>query len=189
MNEKQTQILTASIRLFAHEGVGVSTAKIAKEAQVSNGTLFNYYETKQALIDSVYFVIKEKMAADIINDLDLTLNMKTIFSTVWQRYSAWSWDHSLEFKVINLLKSSQLLSEEVKTAGDNLWLTLHGIVQAGIKAKSLVAAPDLYLCEIAAGQLNATILYARAHKFNKKKLADLVDLGFSIYWHGICAKS
>lgn len=185
MKDKKKKIIEATIRLFAQEGVGVPTAKIAKEAQISNGTLFNYFETKQALIDGVYFFIKEKMAADIIDGLDLDAGMKTIFLNVWQRYSLWSWEHSLEHKVINLLTSSQLLSENVKKAGDNLWLTLHKIVESGIEGKKLVSAPDLYLCEVAAGQLNATILYARAHKLKKKDLAALVDLGFSIYWGGI----
>ena len=62
------------------------------------------------------------------------------------------------------------------------------IVKKGIENKELVAAPHLYLCDIAAGQLNATILHARANKFKKKDLVELVNLGFSIHWNGISKK-
>ena len=185
MNDKQKQIIEATICLFAKDGVGVATAKIAKEAGVSNGTLFNYFDTKQALIEGVYLYIKEKMAADIIAGLDFNADMKTIFLNVWQNYSIWSWDNTMEHQVINLLTSSQILSADVKKAEDSLWLTLHDIVENGIKDKTLIPAPDLYLCDVAAGQLNATILYARANNFKKKDLPALVDLGFSIYWNGI----
>jgi len=188
VSDKQQQIIEATIRLFAAEGVGVPTAKIAKEAGVSNGTLFNYFETKQALIEGVYLFIRKKMAADIINQLDFELSMKELFSNVWQSYSLWCWAHSLEHKVINLLISSQILSDDVKKVEDTLWLALHEVVKKGIENKELVAAPHLYLCDIAAGQLNATILHARANKFKKKDLVELVNLGFSIHWNGISKK-
>ena len=50
-NIKNEKILEAAIKLLAEQGAGVPTAKIAQEAAVSNGTLFNYYPTKQALLD------------------------------------------------------------------------------------------------------------------------------------------
>lgn len=188
MNDKHTNIIEATIRLFAKEGVGVPTSKIAKEAGVSNGTLFNYFETKQALIEGVYLFIREKMAIDVNEQLDFEADMKELFSNVWHYYALWCWEHTLEHEVLNLLTSSQILNEDVKKEEVDFWLTLHTIVEKGIKDKLLVTAPYLYLCEIAAGQLNATILYAKSNNLKKKDLVELVELGFSIHWNGISNK-
>jgi AcrR family transcriptional regulator len=38
--------MSAAIRVIASEGLGAPTATIAKEAGVSNGSLFTYFETK-----------------------------------------------------------------------------------------------------------------------------------------------
>ena len=62
---KPETILAAALSLFRSEGVNVSTARIAKQAGVSNGTLFNYFPTKQALIDALYVSIKTELAAAV----------------------------------------------------------------------------------------------------------------------------
>ena len=63
MQHKPEAILAAALRCSAKEGVHVSTARIASAAGVSNGSLFNYFPTKQALIDDLYVWIKIDLAA------------------------------------------------------------------------------------------------------------------------------
>lgn len=52
--EKHWTILEASIRVFSEKGFGASkTSEIAKEAGVSEGTIFNYFKTKKDLLVSL----------------------------------------------------------------------------------------------------------------------------------------
>lgn len=54
MTEKQQQILSSAQKLFALEGVAaVSTARIAKEAGVSEALIFRHFGNKQQLVDTV----------------------------------------------------------------------------------------------------------------------------------------
>ena len=54
MTEKQQQILISAQKLFALEGVvAVSTARIAKEAGVSEALIFRHFGNKQQLVDTV----------------------------------------------------------------------------------------------------------------------------------------
>ena len=54
MTEKQQQILFSAQKLFALEGVAaVSTARIAKEAGVSEALIFRHFGNKQQLVDAV----------------------------------------------------------------------------------------------------------------------------------------
>lgn len=63
--DKITAILDSALRLFATQGIqGTPTALIAKEAGVSNGTLFHYFATKEDLVRALYRHLKERMAAE-----------------------------------------------------------------------------------------------------------------------------
>lgn len=185
VNDKKQQIIDAAIRLMSAEGVGVATAKIAKEAEVSNGTLFNYFATKQDLIDAVYLSIKANMANDVIAEVDFSKDSQRVLLQVWQAYANWCIANHLQDRVMALLKSSQLLTEETKQAGQELWQFLFELIEADIKAGKLIDCPPIYLCEVMASQLAATIAYAIAHQHSKKALAALIELSFSIYWKGI----
>jgi len=61
MTEKQQQILSSAQKLFALEGVAaVSTARIAKEAGVSEALIFRHFGKKQQLVEAV---VKAGLAA------------------------------------------------------------------------------------------------------------------------------
>lgn len=47
-------ILQAALELFAHQGYkGTSISRIAKEAGVSKGLIYNYYPSKEALLEAI----------------------------------------------------------------------------------------------------------------------------------------
>ena len=59
VKDKRTAIIEAALKLFTERGFhGTSTAEISKEAGVATGTLFNYFPTKEDLINSLYFEVK-----------------------------------------------------------------------------------------------------------------------------------
>lgn len=52
--EKQQRVVEAAVKLFAEKGyANTSTAEIAREAEVSEGTIFKHYKTKDRLLLSV----------------------------------------------------------------------------------------------------------------------------------------
>jgi len=67
MTEKQRQILRASIKLFASKGFHASsTAEIAKEAGVAEGTIFRHYKTKKDILIAVVAPVLVKFAVPFI---------------------------------------------------------------------------------------------------------------------------
>jgi len=81
-------ILAAALTLFRDEGVSVSTARIAKAAGVSNGTLFNYFPTKQALIDALYTSIKSELAEALVT-IPAEGSIEARMRLLWDRWFAW----------------------------------------------------------------------------------------------------
>ncbi|TXB59743.1 TetR/AcrR family transcriptional regulator [Phaeodactylibacter luteus] len=63
---KKERILSVALYRFAHEGYNaVSTASIAKEAEVSEGLIFKHFKSKQGLLDTLREELESKMAAKV----------------------------------------------------------------------------------------------------------------------------
>src|SRR6478752_8442445 len=77
--KKQEAIVEAAIKLFAEKGyANTSTAEIAKVAEVSEGTIFKHYRTKDTLLLSVMLpFIKENFPSLAQEVLKETLTEQT----------------------------------------------------------------------------------------------------------------
>lgn len=61
MTDRQEKILNSALELFATSGYNaVSTSKIAKEAEVSEGLIFRHFKNKQGLLEAVLHQAFEK---------------------------------------------------------------------------------------------------------------------------------
>ena len=110
MNDRQKQIAATATDLFLSQGVGVSTAQIAKAAGVSNGTLFNAFPTKQALIDAIYADAKTAMFGAVPHAGDTPFTRQN-FRENWDAYLAWAKANPQKCKIMHFLLESGLASE------------------------------------------------------------------------------
>ncbi|EMR01979.1 TetR/AcrR family transcriptional regulator [Cesiribacter andamanensis] len=61
--ERREQILETALRLFAEGGyAATSISKIASEAGVAKGLIYNYFPSKEALLEQIIHLAMEKMA-------------------------------------------------------------------------------------------------------------------------------
>lgn len=69
----QKKVLIAAIHLFASRGFhATTTAEIAKEAQVSEGTIYKYYSSKRNLLNSLLTPLLKSIRDNFIAKLDET---------------------------------------------------------------------------------------------------------------------
>jgi AcrR family transcriptional regulator len=61
--------MAAATRVIAVQGLGAATATIAREAGVSNGSLFTYFDTKADLLNQLYLELKTDMGAAALGGL------------------------------------------------------------------------------------------------------------------------
>ncbi len=88
--EKRNAILSAATRVIASQGVGAPTAAIAKEAGVSNGSLFTYFETKADLFNQLYVGLKAEMAAAALGGLRAEDEVRDQMRHVWGCWLRWA---------------------------------------------------------------------------------------------------
>ena len=185
-NIKNEKILEAAIKLLAEHGTAVATAKIAQQAAVSNGTLFNYYPTKQALLDGVYLSIKKEVSTQVINQIAKeTKYIKDLILYLWQQYISWAMANSLKQQVASLLRASRVISDEARASVDEIFSFINIKLEEAQNKQIIRNMPTEFLCEIAVAQMLATVQHARVNHFNQQQLNQLIQQSFEVYWNGI----
>jgi len=89
-DDKQHAILSAAIRTIALQGPAAATALIAKEAGVSNGSLFTYFETKADLLNRLYTDLKAEMAAAALDGLPAGGDLHGQLLHMWVHWLRWA---------------------------------------------------------------------------------------------------
>ena len=106
-NEKKAAIAGAAVRLFTERGFhGTPTSLIAREAGVSNGTLFHYFPTKEELINFAYFEVKSRMTEDIGRGVDGEQANREKMRRVWRNAVLWGVEHPDEYMFVQQFCSS-----------------------------------------------------------------------------------
>jgi AcrR family transcriptional regulator len=82
--------LSAATRVIASQGLGASTAAIAKEAGVSNGSLFVYFDTKAALVNELYVVLKTEMGMAATAGLPAEGEPREQVLHMWTQWLRWA---------------------------------------------------------------------------------------------------
>jgi AcrR family transcriptional regulator len=82
--------MSAAIRVIASQGLGAATATIAKEAGVSNGSLFTYFETKADLLNQLYIELKAESAAAALDGFPTKGNTRKQMLHSWSQWLRWA---------------------------------------------------------------------------------------------------
>jgi len=110
--DKRSAIVQTAIRLFTERGFyGTPTAMIAKESGVGNGTLFNYFTTKEILINSVYHEIKGRMGTNLSTGVSDEKTIEDKARRIWGNMIRWGVDNPNEFLFIEQFSASPFITK------------------------------------------------------------------------------
>lgn len=88
--DRRNAILSAATRVIASQGLAAATATIAKEAGVSNGSLFVYFDTKAALLNELYVALKAEMTAAATAGLPAGGHPREQVRHMWAQWLRWA---------------------------------------------------------------------------------------------------
>lgn len=188
MNEKAQQLLEASIDLFAKEGFwNTPTSRIAKHAGVATGTLFNYFPSKDALIDAVYLHLKHKWTQHIMVGYPASDDVKRCLGHIWFRHIDWGVQYPAYYALKQQLLLSDLLSAEtLNRQGEELSI-ISKLIKSGFDAGLFKAISSEYFTNLILAELDATVRYALTHNLRDMALTQLIAISFDIFWDGVTA--
>jgi AcrR family transcriptional regulator len=183
IQDKEKAILAAAITVFAERGFwNTPTSLISKTAGVADGTLFNYFKTKDDLIIGLYLEIKREVAEILLAGFDSEPTARHKIYHIWSRYIDWSLANPQKFKVMNEIHASFPLSESVKAQSMEPFTEIGLIAQEGIARGEFYDYPVEYLAAMMDAISVMTIQHIRA---NSETKTDYKAIGFEILWRGV----
>ncbi|MBP0459026.1 TetR/AcrR family transcriptional regulator [Streptomyces montanisoli] len=107
--------MTAATRIIAAQGLGAATAAIAKEAGVSNGSLFTYFDTKADLINQLYLELKGEMGSAALGGAPAS-DARTQMRHMWSRWMDWATVNPQKRRTLAQLQVSDEITAETHEA-------------------------------------------------------------------------
>jgi len=120
--QRQQQIVLTALELFASQGYHrTSISEIAKACQISKGLMYNYFDNKEALLESVLQFVMTEAADDIFNELlqksqsllpknVLKYGIELFFTVMQEQVKYWKLSMSLSMQVADMPKIHRIMS-------------------------------------------------------------------------------
>lgn len=101
--DKRDAIMTAALDLFVERGFyGTAVPEVAERAQVGAGTIYRYFESKEALVNAIYRDQKLRMVAALLADFPVAAPAREQFRTIWTRMARFVDDNPKGFAFCEL---------------------------------------------------------------------------------------
>ncbi len=158
MNKKE-DILTAALKLFVEQGEQATSMKwIAQEAKCGIGTMYNYFQSKDDLINALYVEIKTKMFSFIFEVLDPNAPVKQQFIGAWLKVMDYAILNPIEYKFLEIFSHSPKISKQATEEVNKLIYPVFEIFEKG-KSEGIIKNQDtLQLVIFISGAVAASVL-------------------------------
>jgi AcrR family transcriptional regulator len=114
--DKRDALMAAATRVIAAQGLSAPTAVIAREAGVSNGSLFTYFETKADLFNHLYLELKTEMATASLDGLPAQAPLREQLSRLWSNWMRWATSAPGKRRALALLGGSDDITQKTEAA-------------------------------------------------------------------------
>src|SRR5262249_46992573 len=131
-------ILAASLELFAERGFhGTTVPEVAQKARVGAGTVYRYFESKEALVNALYQLWKKEYGRFLLGDLPFNKSPKALFHYLWQRMGQFARNQPKALAFLELHHHGTYLDEKSRQTEQEILVPLRSFVQDAQKRGAL----------------------------------------------------
>lgn len=156
-DDKRAAIMSAATQVIAAQGLGAPTATIAKEAGVSNGSLFTYFDTKADLLNQLYRELKTDMGATALGGMPAGDDVRGQLLHMWTRWMRWATEHPEKRRALARLEVSDEITVLTHQAASQGMAGIAGILERSRETGPMRDAPPAFVLALANGLAEATI--------------------------------
>ncbi|AQZ51609.1 TetR/AcrR family transcriptional regulator [Martelella mediterranea] len=182
--EKRQALLDAAAELVASLGTGASTAKIARAAGVSEGTLFTYFPTKDDLLNQLFVAIETDLTETMLAPYPADVSDRERLCMVWNRLIDWGLAHATARKALRQLKVSGRVTAESRNRCHAMQRDARTMVEACLAGH---AAPDRIGFYIDTILFDLADISINAITARPEESATIRQAGFDLFWKGSAA--
>jgi AcrR family transcriptional regulator len=181
-DDKRAAIMGAASRVIAVQGLGAATATIAKEAGVSNGSLFTYFDTKAELLNQLYLELKTELGAAALGGLPVDGNVREQLLSMCAGWLRWATAYPERRRTLAQLDVSDEITETTHQAASRAMKGIAEILEGSRDNGPLRDAPLAFVVSLANAVADATIDFTIRDPDNAEAHA---TAGFEALWRMI----
>jgi AcrR family transcriptional regulator len=145
--DKREAIVAAALELFVERGFfGTTVPEIADRAGVGAGTIYRYFDSKEALVNELYREQKLRFAREVIDNFPSGVPARELFRTLWQRMAAYACAHPQSYAFMELHHHARYLDAQSRAMEQrmvDLIIALIGTAQ--MRGELKAASPRLLI--------------------------------------------
>lgn len=189
MIDKRARLIDTATRLFHERGFwDTPTALIAREAGVANGTLFNYFPSKAALVEAVYLGLKQSWADHLQTAAPQSGRVHDRLAGYWFGAIDWARTHPDRYALLGQLKLSDEIGDGARAHGVDMFAATQALIAEAMTSGVIRPIDPVLLKTLAEAQVGAAIQFLMAHP--ESPVDEIARTSFEIFWRGIaCAPS
>jgi AcrR family transcriptional regulator len=131
-DDKRERLLTAALDLFESRGFdAVAVPEIAARAGVAVGTVYRYFETKEALVNALYRHWKGAYNRMVLAQLPDGIDARETFSLYWRRMMLFARNHPGAVRFMDLHHHAAYLDAESRAMSRSYAQVAADFVRAG----------------------------------------------------------
>ena len=156
-DDKRAAIMSAAARVIASQGLGAATATIAKEAGVSNGSLFTYFDTKADLLNQLYLELKTDMGAAALGGLADGGDVREQLLHMYSRWLRWATAYPHKRRALAQLEVSDEITQPTHKAASQALTGIAEILERSRENGPMRDAPLVFVVALANAIADTTI--------------------------------
>lgn len=140
--DKREAIMTAALELFVERGFfGTAVPEIADRAGVGAGTIYRYFESKEALVNAIYREQKLLFGQIALDKFPATAPTREQFRLLWMRMAKFAIEHPSSFVFLELHHHASYLDAESRDVEQRMTAVFSHVVTTA-QARSELKAGD-----------------------------------------------
>ena len=178
-DDRRSAIMSAAIRVIATEGLGAATAAIAKEAGVSNGSLFTYFETKADLFNELYIELKAEMSRAALDGLPVKSSIRKQVLHMWTHWLRWAASNPDKRRTLAHLYVADDITPESRQTGHKMMAGIAKLVERSREKGVMRDAPLGFVVSLMSALADTTVDFMIQNPSHANKHA---DVAFDAMW-------
>jgi AcrR family transcriptional regulator len=176
---RRASLLDAAIKVFAEHGLSAPTALISKTAEVSEGSFFTYFKTKDDLINALYREIRLDLSYAVLDGFPRRASVRKRLEHIWTGYVSWGVANPLARRALKHLSISSAITPAVRAEGAALFAEVERLQQDAVEQRKLVKLPPVMAAQGLKVLAEMTMDLIESEPAQAKQL---VAIGFQMLW-------
>lgn len=186
VEDKRQAILDAALSLFADQGFhGTSVPQIAQKAGVAAGTIYRYFDGKEAMVNVLYRHWRETVQLFVLDGFPITATPREQFGAYWRRLFDFAITYPKAIAFLDFHHHAAYLDAKSFEAEKIGRATLRPFIEGAQQRGELKAVQPEVIMAITIGALIGLVKAAR--EGNVKLTPALIKDAEEVCWSGIAS--